>query len=144
MALFSSPACNCIARRGTEAYYILLQAGVAVGVCTRPAHLRSTRACAVRVHAVGAAKKMLAGAPPMSDANHVCQRQNQASEEWARMSVFRSTANETPWRASSSQASVFCSAAQRAPGCAGRPPDYLCKWTAVAQVVSGCLTALHV
>lgn len=96
--------------------------------------VRSTRACAVRVHAVGAAKKVQAGAPPMSNAIHVCQRQNQASEEWARMFVFRSTANETPWHASSSQASVFCSAAQRAPGCAGHPPDYLCKWATLAQV----------
>ena len=51
------------------------------------------------------------------------------------MSVFGPTANETPWHASSSQASVFCSAtAQRAPGCAGRPPEYLCKWAATAQV----------
>ena len=131
-----------------EARHRSLLHSFAGGGCSRSVHTPGASAlcaCVRRARACGgAAEKVQAGAPPMSNAIHVCQRQNQASEEWARMSVFGSTANETPWHASSSQASVFCSAAQRAPGRAGRPPDYVCKWAAIAQVLSGCLTTLHV
>ena len=139
--LFSFPACNCIARRGTKAYYILLQAGVVVGVCTRPAHLRSARACAVRVHAVGPPRKcrlVLRRCPMQFMSVRGTIRRVRSGRGCL------SSANETTWHASSSQASVFCSAAQWAPGRAGRPPDYLCKWAAIAQVLSGCLTTLHV
>ena len=71
-SLFRLPACNCIARRGTEALYILLQAGDAGRVSVQS--VRPAWACG------GVAKGVQARAPPVSNAIRVCQALNWVSE----------------------------------------------------------------